>query len=197
MNGKCDIVFLGDSITDAWRHPRGENETGKQGGKEVFDKYYGAMHPLNLGIGGDRTQHVIWRLDNGEVDGISPKVVVLMIGTNNLGTNTNEQIITADTKIVQILHEKLPHTKVLLLGVFPRSVKADGQYRGNIKAINEGLSKLDDGGKTVKYLDIGEKFLDANGTLSPDIMPDALHPNARGYEIWAKAIQPALDELMK
>ena len=186
-DGKVGILFVGDSITDGWRG----------GGKEVFQKTYGNLDPYNIGIGGDRTQHVIWRLENGEVEGISPKVAVLMIGTNNLGGNTNDEIVAGITKCVKDLNEKLPKTKVLLLGVFPRGQKADDPSRARIKAINEQIAKLDDGGKTVKYLDIGQKFLQEDGTLPKEIMPDALHPNAKGYQIWADAIQPTLDELMK
>jgi len=186
-DGKVGILFVGDSITDGWRG----------GGKEVFQKTYGSMDPLNIGIGGDRTQHVIWRLDHGEVEGISPKVAVLMIGTNNLGGNSNDEIVAGVTKIVKELNEKLPKTKVLLLGIFPRDPKPDTQNRTRIKAINEQLAKLDDGGKSVKYLDIGKKFLDDEGNLTKDIMPDALHPNAKGYQIWADAMQPTLDELTK
>ncbi|HWE01547.1 MAG TPA: GDSL-type esterase/lipase family protein [Tepidisphaeraceae bacterium] len=186
-DGKVGILFVGDSITDGWR--------GR--GKEVFAKTYGSLDPLNIGIGGDRTQHVLWRLDRGEVDGISPKVAVLMIGTNNLGGNTNEEIVAGNTAIVNELKAKLPKTKVLLLGIFPRSPKPTDPARARIKAINEELAKLDDGGKTVKYLDIGPKFLDADGNLPKDIMPDSLHPNAKGYQIWADATAPALEELMK
>jgi lysophospholipase L1-like esterase len=186
-NGKVGILFVGDSITDGWRGS----------GKEVFAKTYGAMDPYNIGIGGDRTEHVIWRLQHGEIEGISPKAAVLMIGTNNLGANTNEEIVKGVTKIVKILNDKLPTTKVLLLAIFPRAMNADNPLRTRIKDINEELAKLDDGGQHVKYLDIGQKFLEADGTLPKEIMPDALHPNAKGYQIWADATAPALAELMK
>ena len=186
-NGKVGVLFVGDSITDGWRRT----------GKATFDKTYGPLDPLNLGIGGDRTQHVLWRLEHGEVEGISPKVAVLMIGTNNLGSNTNEEIAAGVTRIVRTLHAKLPRTKVLLLAIFPRSAKAEDPARARIKAINEQLAKLDDGGRTVKYLDIGDKFLASDGTLPREVMPDALHPNEKGYEIWAEAMAPALAELMK
>jgi len=187
-NGKVGILFVGDSITDGWRNR----------GKEVFAKNYGSLDPLNIGIGGDRTQHVLWRLDHGEVEGISPKVAVLMIGTNNLGNApSNENIVEGVTKIVKELNEKLPSTKVLLLAIFPRDEKPDTRNRASIKQINEQLAKLDDGGKHVKYLDIGPKFLESDGTLSKEIMPDFLHPNERGYEIWADSMEPTLVQLMK
>ncbi|QOV92425.1 GDSL family lipase [Humisphaera borealis] len=186
-NGKVDVLFVGDSITDGWR----------RGGKKVFDANYGSQAPLNIGIGGDRTQHVIWRLQNGEVEGISPKVAMLMIGTNNLSANTDEEIVAGITKCVTTLREKLPKTKVLLLGVFPRSAKPTDAARARIKTINAAIAKLDDAGKTVKYLDIGEKFLDKEGNLTKEIMPDALHPNEKGYEIWAEAVKSTLADLMK
>jgi lysophospholipase L1-like esterase len=186
-HGKVGVLFVGDSITDGWRGQ----------GKKVFEQNYGSLNPLNIGIGGDRTQHVLWRLEHGEVEGISPRAAVLMIGTNNLGSNSNEEIVAGVTKIVQTLHSKLPQTKVLLLGIFPRGAKADDPARARIKAINAELQRLDDGGKTVKYFDIGDKFLAPDGTLPKDVMPDALHPNEKGYGIWAEAMAPALAELTK
>lgn len=184
--GGVDLLFEGDSITDGWRG----------GGKEVWAKYYEPLHAANFGIGGDQTQHVLWRIENGELEGIKPKVVVLMIGTNNLGNPSDEAIAGGITTIVKTLHERLPETKVLLLAVFPRSPKAEDKSRARIKHINEIIAKLDDG-KTTRYLDIGDKFLESDGTLPKSIMPDALHPNAKGYQIWADAMQPLLDEMMK
>ena len=180
--GNIDLLFLGDSITEGWKNA-----------PEVWKKYYEPLHPANFGIGGDRTQHVLWRIANGELDGISPKVVVQMLGTNNVGDNTAESIAKADAKIVRTIRENLSKTKVLLLAVFPRT---GAERMEKIKAINAELAKLDDG-KTVRYLDIGPKFLDAEGNIPKDIMPDGLHPNAKGYQIWADAMQPLLDEMMK
>lgn len=178
------ILFLGDSITAGW---------GKA--KPVWDEHYGKYQPANFGIGGDRTQHVLWRIANGELDGIHPKVLVLMIGTNNMGYPT-EEIIKGDLKIVEEIHKKLPETKLLLLGIFPRGAEPTNPARAKIKTVNAALAKLEDG-KTTRYLDIGDKFLDASGNLPKDIMPDALHPNAAGYKIWADATQPLLDEMLK
>ncbi len=123
-----------------------------------------------------------------------------MIGTNNLGNPPNataEQTAAGIKCVVEKLREKLPESKILLLGVFPRGAKADDPYRAQIKTINDTIAKLDDGGKHVKYLDLGAKFLDKDGTLPADIMPDALHPNEKGYQIWADAMGPALDEMLK
>ena len=187
--GPVDLLFVGDSITDAWR--RGDQY-------KLFQERWGKHNPLNLGIGGDRTQHVLWRLQNGEVEGLKPKVVVLMIGTNNLGSKDSVEDTIAGVKaVVGSLRDKLPDSKILLLAVFPRGMEPDNAFRAQIKSVNEAIAKLDDGGKHVKYLDIGPKFLAADGTLTKEIMPDALHPNEKGYQIWADAIQPTLDEMMK
>jgi lysophospholipase L1-like esterase len=125
--------------------------------------------------------------------------VVLMIGTNNIG-DTAENIIKGDTKIVAEIHAKLPDTRLLLLGIFPRGADpknpGTASLRAKITEVNASLAKLDDGAKT-RYLDIGGKFLDADGALPKDIMPDALHPNAKGYQIWADAMQPLLDSMLK
>jgi lysophospholipase L1-like esterase len=188
--GDIDLLFLGDSITDAWR---GQSA---RGGKEVWDKQFAPLKAANFGIGGDRSQHVLWRILNGEMERIKPKVAVVMIGTNNLGSNTDAQIAAGIKAVVKAVHEKSPNTKVLLLGIFPRGAKAETKDRMRIAAINKEIAKLDDG-KTVRYLDIGQKFLDENGALSKDIMWDALHLTTRGYEIWAEAITPTVKEMMK
>jgi lysophospholipase L1-like esterase len=190
--GGVDILFLGDSITDFWRN-RGSN---------VWNQFYAPRHAANFGISADRTEHVLWRLDHGELDGIKPKVVVLMIGTNNTGKekngslrNTIPQVIAGVTAVVNDLRAQLPDTKILLLAIFPRGVVDDFQ-RGEVAVINTALAKLDDG-RMVKFLDIGPKFLEADGTLPRSIMPDLLHPNAKGYQIWADAMNPTLDEMLQ
>jgi lysophospholipase L1-like esterase len=180
--GNIDLLFLGDSITQGWN----ENE--------VWKRHYGPRHAANFGIGGDQTQHVLWRLQHGEVDGIHPRVLVLMIGTNNAGRNTAEEIAAGVSAIVKELHSRLPEAKVLLLGVFPRSPKPDAT-RNKLEEVNRQISKLDDG-KTVTYLDIGKTFLNPDGTISPEIMPDYLHLSAKGYRLWAEAIEPTLWKLL-
>lgn len=186
MQGDIGIVFLGDSITAGWA----------RNGKEVWDKFYGPRKPLNAGIGGDRTQHVLWRLDNGNINGIQPKLAVLMIGTNNSGANTSEDIAKGVKAIVERLRAKLPETKVLVLGIFPRGPDAeDAKRKVNIGA-NEIVKTLADG-KMIHYLDISDKFLAADGTLSKDIMPDLLHLSPQGYQIWAESIEPQVAALIK
>jgi lysophospholipase L1-like esterase len=188
--GGIDVLFLGDSITDAWG---GEGHGGS--GTKIFKKEFEPMKTANFGIGGDRTQHVLWRLQNGEFEGIQPKVVMLMIGTNNSGSNSAEEIADGVTAIVKEIHKRSPHTKVLLLGVFPRGEKPN-PAREKLKQVNTTISKLDDGGKTVKYLDIGGKFTEDDGTISKDIMPDFLHLSEKGYQIWADAVKEPIKELM-
>jgi lysophospholipase L1-like esterase len=183
--GNVDLIFIGDSITHGW----------EGAGKAVWQKFYAKRNAVNLGIGGDRTQHVLWRLENGNIDGISPKLAVIMIGTNNSGGNKPEDIAEGVKAIVEKLQAKLPQTKVLVLGIFPRGPNNQDRLRQVNAKTNEIISKLADD-KAVFYLDIGQKFLKDDGTLGKDIMPDLLHPNAKGYEIWAEAIEPTVAKLM-
>jgi lysophospholipase L1-like esterase len=192
-SGGIDILFLGDSITDFWRTT----------GSNVWNQYYAPQHAANFGISGDRTQHVLWRINNGELDGIHPKVVVLMIGTNNTGKergrnvprNTPPQVIEGVTAVVNDIRAKLPESKILLLAIFPRG---DGgpEQQAQINEINPAIAKLADG-KMITFLDIGSKFLDADGKVSPDVMPGLLHPNAKGYQAWADAMNPTLEAMLK
>lgn len=193
--GPVGLLFLGDSITAHW--------TSLAAAKKVFEARYGKYQPANFGIGGDMTQNVLWRLDHGELDTVRPKVVVLLIGTNNSAANTSEEIAAAIGKIVGEVKEKSPASKVLLLGIFPRGphkaangTTDDGAQRNEvIRGANAIISKLDDG-KTVRYLDIGGKFK-VDGKIPDALMPDQLHPSGEGYQIWADAMQPLLDEMMK
>jgi beta-glucosidase len=184
--GPVDLILIGDSITQGW----------EGAGKDVWAKHYTPRNAVNLGIGGDRTQHVLWRLDHGNIDGIKPKLAVLMIGTNNSNANDNtaEEIGAGIAGIVKKLREKLPQTKVLILAVFPRGASPNPQREKNAKASEIAAKLADD--KMVYYLDIGPKFLAANGTLSKDIMPDLLHLSPKGYEIWAESIEPTVAQLM-
>jgi beta-glucosidase len=182
--GGVDLLFLGDSITQGWNGP-----------KAVWERYYGPRRAANFGIGGDRTQHVLWRLDHGELDPIDPKVVVLMIGTNNIRSDTPAEIAEGVAAIVKKIREKKPQTKVLLLAVFPRGEKPDA-VRDRVKAVNERIARLDDG-KAVKYLDIGPKFLEPDGTILREVMPDFLHLSRKGYRTWADAMEPTLWSMLE
>ncbi|HWB54065.1 MAG TPA: GDSL-type esterase/lipase family protein [Tepidisphaeraceae bacterium] len=185
--GPVGLLFLGDSITDIW-------PTRGQWSWLKFAKY----DPADFGVSGDRTENVLWRITHGELDGIHPKVTVILIGTNNLGQLHDEKpewVAAGIKKIVETVHEKLPETKVLLLGVFPRGDQ-DSPYRSQIKTINSIISKLDDGNKT-RYLDIGNIFLGPDGDIPTENMPDKLHPSPKGYDLWYAAMKPTLDEMMK
>jgi lysophospholipase L1-like esterase len=228
--GVGDVIFLGDSITHGWE------------GQKAWQEHFGSFKPVNLGIGGDQTGHVLWRITEGhELDHLKPKAAVIMIGTNNIGGHTAQQIAGGIKAIVEELKRQKPHIKVLVLGVFPRGSSSDAersleQISEGIKPINDELKKekpdikhlnalvrnlekqrgtipaaklnkkvaeinaiianLDDG-KTVFYKEIGKEFLDQNGGLSGEIMPDYLHLSAKGYDIWGKAIKGDIEKLVK
>jgi len=185
--GNVDLYFEGDSITDFWQH-RHPND---------WKKNFAGWRAADFGISGDRTEHVLWRIENGELDGVTPKVIVLLIGTNNLPANTTftansvADTFAGYTAIVNKLKEKEPQAHILLMGVFPRE---DKPLNGEIAQLNALIATLDDG-KQVKYLNINDKMTDANGKLLPDVMmKDKLHPADGGYDIWADAMRPMLTE---
>jgi lysophospholipase L1-like esterase len=197
--GEAQLVFLGDSITQGW----------EGAGKEAWAAHWAELNAANFGIGGDRTEHVLWRLENGNFDGLKPKLVVLMIGTNNTGHqgrpqkelagaiyNCNAQN-TADgvRAILDKLHAKLPDTQVLLLGIFPRGKDSADALRQQNEQTNALIAKYADG-KKVHYMDIGQTFLQSDGTLSKEIMPDLLHLAPKGYEMWAQAIKAKVTSLL-
>jgi len=179
------IVFLGDSITNGWSW--GDHT-------QLWDRYFGRYDPANFGIGGDRTEHVLWRIDNGELDRVRPKVVVLLIGTNNIGDPTDE-IRRGVVRVTERVREKLPETRLVLMGIFPRGAEPSDPNRAKIREVNRALAKLDDGDR-VRFLDIGDRFLAPDGSLPKEIMPDALHLSFKGYQIWAEALAPILEEVM-
>jgi lysophospholipase L1-like esterase len=179
-----DFILDGDSITDFWRGT----------GKAVFAERLAKYNAMDFGISGDRTQHLLWRLAHGQVDGLTPKLVMLMIGTNNLNSTTNDQIVEGVKAIVTDYEKRCPTAHILLLGIFPRGPMASDPDRIRVNSINEQLSVISTTDKRVTYLDIGPKFLQPDGTLTKEIMPDFLHPSAAGYKIWADAIQPVLDQ---
>ncbi|MES2508005.1 MAG: platelet-activating factor acetylhydrolase IB subunit [Verrucomicrobiota bacterium] len=197
--GTATLVFLGDSITQGWE--------GK--GKATWEKFYAKRNAANFGIGGDRTEHVLWRLDNGNFDGLKPKLIVLMIGTNNTGhvgraqkelngaiyASSAEQTAEGVKVIVGKLQAKAPEAKILLLGIFPRGEKPTDAMRQQNEATNAIIAKLADG-KQVHFMDIGKTFLQPDGTLTREVMPDLLHLSEKGYDMWAEAIDPKIKELL-
>jgi lysophospholipase L1-like esterase len=185
--GNIDLLLHGDSITDWWL---------QDANKPMFDKYFGNIRTANFAVAGDTTQGVLWGLRNGEGQGYQPKAVMLMVGTNNTGQYTGPEIAEGVGAIVLELKRNFPSTKILLLAIFPRSVPGD-PVRDKIAEVNRIISKLDDQ-KSVFYMDIGQKFLDAKGVFLPDTFrPDNLHPVAGGYDIWGAAVSAKLAELMK
>lgn len=192
-SGPVGLLFLGDSITEHWANRA----------PDVWEKYYGRWHPANFGIGGDQTMGVIWRIEHGELDHIQPRVVVLLLGTNNTATHDGREIAEADAKIISLIRQHLPDTRVLLLAIFPRGPR--DSKNGNpedwearmavIRDANARLARLDDGDH-VRFLDINHVFVDADGHIPDAIMPDHLHPSKAGYERWAAAMQPLLTEMM-
>ncbi len=193
--GEGDVIFIGDSITHGW----------EGAGKKAWTENFAAYKPVNLGIGGDQTGHVLWRLTEGkEIEPLKPKLAVIMIGTNNTGGHTPEQIAGGIKAIVAELQKQKPDMKILILGVFPRAggikkedtVAPADKLNPKIKAINDIVAKFADD-KKVFYKDIGPKFLDKDGGLDRKIMPDLLHLSPEGYEIWAAAIKDDLATLTK
>jgi lysophospholipase L1-like esterase len=187
--GNAEVLFMGDSITDFWR-----NAEGVYAGKAALDKYFGQWKVANFGIAGDTTQGVLYRLRDGEGQGFKPRAIMLMVGTNNTARNTAAEIAEGVGAVVLELQSAFPQARILLLGIFPRG-RANDPLRATIADINRTIAKLHDGNR-VHYLDIGAKFLDADGNIPTDVMSDGLHPTPKGYEIWAQAVQAPLKELM-
>ncbi|HEX8610938.1 MAG TPA: GDSL-type esterase/lipase family protein [Telluria sp.] len=184
---KTAIVFIGDSITEGW----------EKTGAPVWQRYYSKHNALGLGFGGDHTENVLWRLQHGALDGLDPKVVVLMVGTNNTGDRRENPVTTAAgvRRNIEEIQQRLPNAKILLLAIFPRDEKPDSVLRRINDQVNQILSGFDDG-KRVHFLNINQAFLAADGTLSREVMPDLLHLNEQSYEAWAMAMEPALQSLL-
>lgn len=181
-----DLIFLGDSITHSW--------TVMGQGLAVWNQIYEPFNAVNMGFGGDRTQHLLWRIQNGEVDGINPKVAVVLIGTNNWKVNTSEEIAEGVAAVCQELRNRLPQTRILLLAIFPR-VSSDPLAGANVEMANQIIKDLHDG-EWIYFMDIGNAFRDGDFWLRKDLFPDGLHPNEAGYIAWANAIRKPLSDLL-
>jgi lysophospholipase L1-like esterase len=184
QQGHIDLIYVGDSIVEGY-------ETQ---GKDTWDRYYAPRHALNLGISGDRTEHVLWRLDHGNLDGLAPTLAIVMIGQNNGGRNTAEEIGAGVTAVVQQIRAKLPTTKILLLAIFPRRAKPTQERTVLAKASRIAAQLADN--HTIFYLDINKTFLRPDGSIPAELMPDFEHPSAKGYRLWAEAIEPTVAALM-
>ena len=186
---KLDVLFLGDSITGGWRDI----------GKAIWEKEFVPLHAINIGIAGSQTQHLLWQIENGAIDGIHPRVAVLMIGVNHLlasPAHSPADVARGIGTIVSKLREKLPRTQILLLATFPKDKSPGSPDRRKIQEINSLLAKLDDH-LHVRFFDLTQKFLSADGTLTSEISPDGVHLNSAGYAIWAEALKPLLQELLE
>ena len=181
--GNVDLLMIGDSITHGW-----DNQ------KEVWNQFYAGRNILNYGFSGDRTEHVLWRLQNSPLDKISPKAITIMIGTNNIGHGSSSPKDAADgiQAIVELLQKQYPDARIFVLYVFPRDEQPDGDLRQKVNEINGYLPEMIGKHKNVALVDIGYLFLNDDGVLPKTIMGDSLHPNKDGYIIWASAVEPFL-----
>lgn len=186
-NTEIDLLMVGDSITHLWESK----------GASVWEQFYEPRKAFNLGFSGDRTEHVLWRIRNGALDNMSPKLTVLMIGTNNTGHRKEpaEHTVKGIKEILSEFRTRLPGSKVLLLGIFPRHNTPNSEMRMRNDEINLLISKLNDD-DMIYYLDINEVFLDDNNLPRKELMPDLLHPNSLGYSKWAEAMEPTILRLM-
>jgi lysophospholipase L1-like esterase len=183
LANKSELVFIGDSITARWP-------------AELLQEKFGAFRPANLGMGGDGIQNVLWRLQNGVLDQIHPKVIVLLIGTNNITIGlTPDQIAEGIASLLKAIHEKAPASKILLLGILPRGESIQEANNEKIRQTNSKLASLADNTR-IFYLDVGDKLVEPDGSISREIMPDKLHVAAPGYTRWMDAMKPALDKLL-
>lgn len=185
------LLFFGDSITRRWVD-----------NLDLWNQYFAQYDPINFGVGGDALQNVLWRIQNGQIDNMSPKALVLLIGTNNVPTNTGAEIAAAMRKVVSIIRSKLPDTIILLHTIFPRGPQkpelADAEnpyYMDIVKAANKEIATLADG-DMVRLVDIGDRFLDENGNIDTTLMPDQLHLVEPGYVIWGQVLQELLAEII-
>ncbi|WP_159084037.1 GDSL-type esterase/lipase family protein [Saccharobesus litoralis] len=187
IQGQIDLLFLGDSITQAW----------EDRGAAVWQKYYQPRHAFNLGFSGDRTENVLWRIEHGELDNIAPKLLVLMIGSNNTGHRMDpaEQTAKGIELIIQAIQAKLANSRILLLGLLPREASPDDPMRLRNNEINKLIKPLANQ-QNLFWLDIGELFLDEQGVIQPDVMSDGLHPNQAMYLEMALALEPTIKHLL-
>lgn len=184
---QVDLVFIGDSITQGW-----ENE-----GKAAWGRHFARHNALNLGFGGDTTENVLWRLQHGEIDGLTPKVTVLMIGTNNTGARQEDPRTTAAgiRRLIAEIQQRQPATQILLLAIYPREEKP-GPLRAINEQVNKEIASFADGKKVI-FLNINSQLMQADGTLSKDVMPDWLHLSDKGYDSVARSLAPTLEKLLK
>lgn len=184
------LMFVGDSITENWAYH----------GSAVWARYYARRQALNFAISGDRTEHLLWRLERAPLERLDPRVVVVLIGVNNLTGNTGgppdrpEEVARGVAAVLDQLKTRMPRARLLLLGLFPVGWEP-GPFRNRVADINRRLAPLAEARGAV-FLDLGPAFLETDGTIGQNIMWDGLHLTAAGYERWAQAMEPTLSELL-
>jgi (4-O-methyl)-D-glucuronate---lignin esterase len=191
-SGGVDVYFVGDSITRRW---------GALDYPDFLAHWTKTFHGWNagdFGWGADRTENILWRLENGELDGVNPKVIVVLAGTNNVGKEAGDDAKVADITrglkaIVEACRKKAPAATIVLTAIFPRNDSP--AVIPTIDRINANLARMADG-KSVRFLDVNAKLADAKGVLFEGMMVDGLHPSLKGYEVWARGLEPILTELL-
>ena len=194
-SGVIDVYFVGDSITRRWH---GNDYPSFQAN---WNKNFFGWNAANFGWGGDRTENVLWRLEHGELDGVNPKVIVLLIGTNNVGEAPPEgndgalidDVVNGIKAILGVVQQQAPNAKIVLMGITPRNANGDTAVMPTISRINDRIAKFADGAK-IKYLNINEKLADREGRLYDGVTEDGLHLSTKGYQIWADALKPIFTE---
>jgi len=192
---KIEFALIGDSITHGWGGKPMPNKEWKGHDPEGYDSLFGDYRPINMGFGWDQTGHVLWRIANGELDGFAARGVIVAIGTNNIGWHTNEQVFGGIVAVVDAIRAKQPKAKILVLGILPREVGGNVSDLEKVSSIN-GMLAARNWGKDIVFADTGKGFLDAEGRVRADLMPDKLHPNTAGYGVWGRAIEPVLRKIM-
>jgi lysophospholipase L1-like esterase len=191
-HGGIDVYFVGDSITRRW---------GATDYPELLanwkENFFG-WNAADFGWGADRTENILWRLENGELDGVKPKVIVILAGTNNVGTMPGgaakiAEITRGVAAIVQMCRAKAPSAAIVLTAIFPRNDNL--AVLPEINSINDNISRLADG-KMVRFLNVNDRLADQDGRLLDGMMHDKLHPTLKGYQVWADGLKPILRELL-
>lgn len=183
--GSHPIVFVGDSITQNW----------EDAGLSVWEQYYAKRQALNLGIASDKTQNVLWRVQQTEFGEQQPKLIVLLVGTNNSAEYSAEETASGVKSIIEVLQQKAPKAKILLMAIFPRGEALDDPRRAVNEATNEILANFANDDR-ITFLNINREFTHDDGSTNLELMPDALHLSETGYAAWAEAMEPTLAELL-
>jgi len=192
--GGVDVYFIGDSITRRW----GTKDPQYREMLENWNTNFFGWNAGDFGWGADLTQNILWRLENGELDGVNPKIIVILAGINNVGTRPGgkekvEDITRGLKAIVRVAQEKAPGATIVLTGIFPRNDNM--AVIPEINQINENLARMADG-KKIRYINVNDKLADQDGKLFPGMSRDRLHPTVKGYQIWADALKPIFTEIL-